>query len=371
MSPEQVQGKDADARSDIFSFGCVLLEALTGQCAFAGDTAADLISAILTQDPLADASLTPLPPALAIIIRHCLEKSPEDRFQSARDLAFALEASCGGSAAKIAVKATLAVESTPVEAAAGTGGARMRRLAWSVAAVLALVLVSVTSLHFREKPPAPALPVRFQIAPPENTTLGCCEMLSPDGRKLAFTAGDRLWVHFLESGETRNLTLATDSPFWSPDSRFIAYRDSGKVKKIESAGGPPQVLADWPASIPQGGAWNRDDVIVFGTNVGLFRVSASGGVPAPVTTVDPAGQDTFLGPSFLPDGRHFFYCRFVEGGIYLGSVDAKPEQQSSKPLIGSFWQPQYVPPPRQPPGTCFSCAKARSWHSPSITVVWN
>jgi Tol biopolymer transport system component/DNA-binding winged helix-turn-helix (wHTH) protein len=225
-------------------------------------------------------------------------------------------------------------------------------LAWSVAAVLAIALTVVVPHRFREKQSAPAQPVRFQIPAPENATLGPFLKLSPDGRKLAFeTAGRaetrRLWVHFLESGESRDLTAAEGSPFWSPDSRFIGYASQGKLRKIEATGGPPQTVADLPGEWGAG-AWNQDGVIVFGSPSGLFRVPASGGVPVQITAVNPVRRETFhYCPTFLPDRQHFLYrhASFDKemSGIYLGSVDAKPEQQSSKILIASNWQPVYAP----------------------------
>ena len=190
--------------------------------------------------------------------------------------------------------------------------------------------------------------MRFQIAAPENTGAPC---LSPDGRKLAFIVGHRLWVHFLESGESRELT-ATDGgvPFWSPDSRFIGYRSQTKLKKIEATGGPPQTVTDLRSNSQWGGgAWNQYDVIVFGDRLaGLFRVSASGGVPVQITALDfTRHENSQFCPSFLPDGRHFVYTRAStdegKSAIYLGSVDARPEQQSSKALMASNSQPVYTP----------------------------
>jgi hypothetical protein len=202
-------------------------------------------------------------------------------------------------------------------------------------------------LHFREQSPAPATPVRFQIQAPENATSWL--NLSPDGRKLAFVAGDRLWVHFLESGESRDLLVAAfGTPFWSADSRFIGYTFQDKLKKIEATGGPPQIVADLPG-VWGGGAWNQDDTIVFGDQLGgLFRVPASGGVPVPITALDRTRQENrHFCPSFLPDGRHFVYIRGSSDqkktAIYLDSVDAKPEQQNSKFLLTSSWQPVYAP----------------------------
>ena len=193
--------------------------------------------------------------------------------------------------------------------------------------------------------------MRFSIPAPEGTTLTPILNLSPDGRKVAFLAGGRLWVHLLESGESRDLTAADGSPFWSPDSRWIAYPFENKVMKIEAAGGPPQTIVDFSALWNgdwKAGAWSRDDVIIFGGPSGLFRVAASGGVPVQITAVDSARQErSHYCPSFLPDGRHFVYNRrsydAQKSAIYLGSTDAKPEQQSLQPLVASNWGPPYAP----------------------------
>jgi hypothetical protein len=259
-----------------------------------------------------------------------------------------------------------------VESGAKAGGARRMWLGWSVAGLLAVGFVSLAFLRFREKPPAAAAPVRFQIPAPENTKLESLISLSPDGRKLAFlvvpetasaSGGARLWVHFLESGKSRDLTDIGGSPFWSPDSRFIGYPLQKKIKKIEATGGPPQTVSDFPGTWGAG-AWNQDDTIVFGSTVGLFRVPASGGIPVPITTLDPARQERFhYCPSFLPDGRHFVYIRESsvkeKSGIYLGSVDAKPEQQSTKPLVASNGGQCMRPRRTRAPATCSSYAKAR------------
>jgi hypothetical protein len=191
--------------------------------------------------------------------------------------------------------------------------------------------------------------VRFQVSAPENTTLDPKVNLSPDGRKLAFISGGRLWVHFLESGESHDLTAESSesSPFWSPDSRFIGYAFENKLKKIEAIGGPTQTVSDLPGQWG-GGAWNKDGVIVFGSPNGLFSVPASGGVPTQITAVNPTRQEIFhAGPSFLPDGQHFIYFAYSinreESAIYICPVDAKPGQQSSKFLLASHWTSEYAP----------------------------
>ena len=200
-------------------------------------------------------------------------------------------------------------------------------------------------LHFREPPHPAAALVRFQISAPGSGSFN----LSPDGRKLLFIAGGRLWVHSLESGESRDVTAAEGGvPFWSADSRFIGYLSEGKLRRIAATGGLPQTVAIPDAGFLWGdGAWNQDDVIVFGDrHVGFFRVPATGGVPVQITAVDRLHHKSQYRPRFLPDGRHFvFICDSAGKGksaIYVGSVDAKPEEQSSKPLVASDSGPAYV-----------------------------
>ena len=331
MSPEQAQGKEADARSDIFSFGLVLYEMVAGKRAFEGSSPASIIAAILEREP-------PVlqPEGLNRVVRACLAKDPGDRFQTAPDLKRAIEWISGGG------------ETPLLQGSRGPGGARRLWLAWSVAAAATVGLAPIAVLHFREKPPAPvAIRFQFQFQAPKNAS-GGFSSLSPDDRMLAFFAGDRLWVHSMESGETRDLADSDGGvPFWSPDSRFIGYTSQKKVMRIEATGGLPQTVAScekWGA-----GAWNQDGVIVFAdASEGLFRVPALGGVRLPITALDPARQENMhFGPSFLPDRRHFVYSRHStdekKDAIYLGSVDAKPGQQSSKPLLASKWQAMYVP----------------------------
>jgi serine/threonine protein kinase/Tol biopolymer transport system component len=338
MSPEQIEGKELDGHSDLFSLGAVLYEMVTGKRAFEGETQLSVASAILEKEPEPISALKPMtPPTLDHVVRRCLTKDQEARWQTARDVKLELQWIAEGG-------------SQPSASAPPSFRNNVRkRLAWNVGVLLAVGLAAVSFLHFREKPPAPAAPVRFQIPAPGNTTLGPYINLSPDGRRLAFVAAGHLWVHFLESGESRNLTAADNSPpFWSPDSRFIGYLFQGKLKKIEATGGPSQIVADLPRGRWGTGAWNQDGVIVFGAQTGLFRVPASGGVPVQITAFDPGRQEVFhAAPSFLPDGRHFVYFRLStdgeKSGIYLGSVDAKPEQQGSQPLVASNWGPVYAP----------------------------
>ena len=323
MAPEQREGKECDARTDTYSMGLVLYEMASGKRVEQG------------QMP----PMEHLPEKLAHVIERCTAQEPEDRWQSTADLCRELQwiKERGAEAA-----------TAPLPAARG----KLReRMAWGVAAALTVGLIAVVFLHFREEPPAPAAPLHLQVQLSENPI--AYPVLSPDGRKIAFLSGrsPRLWVHFLESGESRDLAAAAgDTPFWSPDSRFIGYISEGKIEKIEADGGHPQTVTDLHTNTSWGGgAWSQDDVIVFGDQkVGIVRVPASGGIPVKITSVDFARNENFhFGPSFLPDGRHFLYLRSSsdegKSAIYVGSLDAKPEQQSSQALVASNSQPKYAP----------------------------
>ena len=333
MSPEQAVGRPVDKRADIWSFGVVLWELLTGHRLFEGETISHTLAAVLRGPIDFDKLPRETPRAIRALLRRCLERNPKNRLRDIGE-------------ARIAIEAALAGEPLAAEGVPEPGGGRRLWLAWSVAAVLALGLAAFAFLHLREKPLAPAVPVRFQIPTSDPWSL----VVSPDGRKLAYIGGDRLRVRSLESGESRDLTAdeSGGALFWSPDSRFIGYLAQDKLKKIEANGGPPQTVTDY-RGVWGCGAWNQDDVIVFGDRqIGLFRVPASGGVSVQITAVDPARHETgHYGPSFLPDGRHFVYIRASsdegKSAIYLGSVDAKPEQQSFKPLVASDSQPVYAP----------------------------
>jgi len=339
MSPEQASGKPADKRADIWSFGVVLFELLTGKRMFEGETVSHTLAGVLTGPIDFDKLPRQTPPGIRALLRRCLDRKPSNRLRDIGE-------------ARVVIGAVLAGEKL-TDAAPKPEPRRSSWIAWAVAGMATLGLAILSFVHFREKPPAPAASIRFQIPPPEGAAAGTLLNMSPDGLKLAFLTGGRLWVHYLESGESRNLTDAQGTPFWSPDSRFIAYfvsnpggGFSGKLKKIEATGGEPQILAD--ARAWGGGTWSQEGVIVFseGPNVGLSKVPAAGGVPVPVTTFDYARHDSLhWAPFFLPDGRHFLYDRRSrddsKSAIYLGSVDLKPEQQSSKPLVDSFWHPSY------------------------------
>ena len=336
MAPEQLEGQEADARTDIFAFGAVLYEMLTGKKAFEGKSHASLISAIMSSDPKPVSVLQPLTPsALDRIVGTCLAKDPEDRYQSARDLSRDLIWVASGSGDGAGARAVIPLT-------------RSHRVAWLVATVSTIALIATAIIALRragEVTPA-AGPTQFTIGPPENTSFGGPVAggtgnapqvaVSPDGRNIVFVAGAQsayqIWLRPVATLAARPIpgTEGGAFPFWSPDSRFIGFFAAGKLKKVAIAGGPPTVLCDAPAG--RGGSWSRDNVILFAPSrpPGLLRVSSAGGAPTVVTTLDPAtGEDTHRWPHFLPDGRHFLYTAITgtccpaakPSVIRIGSLD--------------------------------------------------
>jgi Tol biopolymer transport system component len=334
MSPEQVRGQEADHRADIFAFGVILYEMLSGRRTFQGDSAADVMSAILKEEPpeLSETNAK-ISPALEKIVRRCLEKKPEHRFHSAHDLGFALEALTTPSGSRLETAAAPAL----TQSVGAAGMLRRERLAWLAAAVLLLGLLATLPFaiaHFR-RAPAGAEAIRFSISLPESGRFGDFSV-SPDGRRVAFIvvtqSGRQLWVRALNALTAQPLAGAEDasSPFWSPDSRFIAFFAGDKLKKIDPSGGTPQIVCDM--AFNGGGAWNREGVIIFGSPVGLFRVSATGGNPTTLMPLDDGSKESgYLWPAFLADGRHFVFCvrnSYTEiQGIYLGSLDGGPRRR--------------------------------------------
>ncbi|MBN1569168.1 MAG: serine/threonine-protein kinase [Acidobacteria bacterium] len=339
MSPEQARGKPVDKRADIWAFGVVLFEMLTGRQLFGGDTISDTLASVLTREP----EWEKVPVKARSLLRRCLEKDPKKRLRDIGDAYALLET---------------APESPPV---------KKSRLSWGIAGALALALAISLCAPWRSKPPA-SEPMRLQIAYPDKVTPGQIGgfALSPDGRHLAFVAMDsdgirRLWVRDLQSFEIRFLAgteSANDEvPFWSPDNRSIAFDAGGKLKKVDISGGPPTPLCNLSGGVP-GGSWNGNDVIIFGTDKasgGIMQVSAAGGTALPVTRPVPERQETsHVLPTFLPDGRHFLYCINSDNpentGVYIGSLDARPEEQPVKRLMASSLAPQYIPPSNTTPG---------------------
>jgi eukaryotic-like serine/threonine-protein kinase len=316
MAPEQARGKAVDRRADIWAFGVVLYEMLSGRMLFEGETISDTLAAVLTKEP--DWSVAPA--QVHRLLRRCLERDPKRRLRDIGDIELLLE------------------EAPRREAQKGM------RLIWPIVAAIAIIVAaSVSIIHFLESVPKPQGQIRFQIFAPENVTFNGVPVLSPDGRRIVFRARSdghtSLWVRDLDSLQTRRLEMTdtTDNqiPFWSPDSRYIAFESERKLKKVLASGGPVETLATLHAALISG-AWNTQGVILFATRAaGLLRIPATGGLPTPVTALG-AQEGTHGFPTFLPDGKHFLYSRIRnirgDSGLYVGSLDDKPEAQSSSQL---------------------------------------
>jgi len=344
MSPEQLEGLEADGRADIFAFGCLVYEMVTGKKAFVGKSRILLMSAIATSDPEPMSAVQPAtPPALEHVVKTCLAKDPEDRWQTARDLLAELE--------------WIEAAGPDAGVSAGRGGSKVRagqreKLARIVLAVGALLLAAVAVpaakyLGGRETPAE----FRFQIPlsgtaqPNDNTGVrnsasrnmaGANFAVSPDGRLLAFvsrvntTEPCMLFVRPIGSVTPQRLLPIDDAaphavqPFWSADSRFIGFVTHGKLKRIEAAGGPAQDICD--AAGFTGGAWNREGTILFGSASGVMRVPAEGGKPETSTTLEQ-GESGHYWPQFLPDGRHYLYTSWnseaAKRAVAVGLLGAK------------------------------------------------
>ncbi len=340
MSPEQLEGGEADSRSDIFAFGAVLYEMATGKKAFTGKSQASLIGSILRDDPPSISEAAPMvPPALNRVVRTCLAKDPEDRFQTAHDAKLQLQWVIeGGSQAGLPA---------PVVARRKN----REKLAWSVAAV-GILAAGVATFGYLRRAPAPPLMARFDIAAPEDLISIDMPRVSPDGRSIAFNAADssgkaRIWVRPLNALTAHALegTDGTTRPFWSPDSKFLAFFAEGKLKKVDISGGPPQKICDAPTG--SDGSWSAQGVILFDGITGdpIQRVSAAGGAPVVEVKPDASRKETNVAwPEFLPDGKHFLYLvsgQKPEDNVYrIGSLDSK----DSKVVASAQTLITYAPP---------------------------
>jgi eukaryotic-like serine/threonine-protein kinase len=332
MAPEQLEGADADARTDIFALGALLYETATGRRAFQGHSKTSLIAAIVTAQPAPISSVTPMtPPALDHLVRRCLEKDPADRWQSARDIAAELQwIGEAGSQAGVAAPISLRRKSR-------------EKLAWGLAGVFGVVAL-VLGAGILLRPATVSRAFRATLSPPPGQALipfdGMGLSLSPDGRTLAFVAagGDgkkKIWVRNLSEMTARPVPETDGAwyPFWSPDGKELGFFADAKLKTIDLRGGSPRVLADAPTG--RGGSWSREGGILFAPNITspIHRIASEGGSAQPVTRYDEKTETTHRWPVFLPDGRHFLYVsRGRVGGrqevgrlmlASLGSPDAR------------------------------------------------
>lgn len=333
MAPEQLEGKEADARTDIFALGEVIYEMATGKPAFGGKSRASLIAAILTAEPPPITQLQPV--ALERVVNKCLAKDPDERWQSASDLASELKWIASGSSTAIPA------------AAAQTSPKRSRAVPWMWLAAMAVIAaastVFVTRLYFGSTPSFPNR-VRWNVLAPEKNSFHASSdapgrvAVSPDGQRIAFVASDesgktRIWVRALDALNAQPLegTEGASNPFWSPDSQSLGFFANKQLRRMDAGGGP--ILNLCQVEVARGGSWSKDGVILFTpfVNGPIYQVPATGGTPMQVTKIDPAGRDTtHRWPYFLPDGKHFLYfaashtdISHASDAVRVASLDGK------------------------------------------------
>jgi Tol biopolymer transport system component len=340
MAPEQLEGKEADARSDIFALGATVYEMATGRKAFEGKTPASVMAAVLEREPQPITASQPLaPPALDRLVRTCLAKDPEERWQTAHDVKLQLQ--------WLAEAGSQGGVPTPVK----LRGRKREYAAWTAAALALVAALLLAAIYFRRPASGAAHLLRSSLLPPANFSFEPYNFaVSPDGTRLAFVAvgpdgKNTLWVRALSAPGAQQLngTEWASFPFWSPYGGHIGFFAEGKLKTVDITGGAVEILCEAPMG--RGGTWNRDGSIVFAPSIAgpLYRVSASGGVPTPVTRIPrPGSGQGHRWPSFLPDGQHFLY--FVDwsapedperSGIYMGSLSPGEPKLISSELSGT------------------------------------
>jgi eukaryotic-like serine/threonine-protein kinase len=340
MSPEQARGQTVDKRTDIWAFGCVLYEMLSGRVAFQGTTTADTLAAIVYREPDWTALPTDMPSSVGRVLKRCLEKNPKQRLRDLGDLDFELQ---------------------PAVGAVVPLGRRVSWLPWTIAGA-AIVGAGFLALdRLTATPSTESAPVRVEIPPAVTLFDSSTASVSPDGRNFVFSGigpdgTQRFWIRSLDTLETKaivgteaDIAINTPGAIWSPDSRFIAYYTAGSLRKIERTGGVPETMCEVPG-VAVGGSWHRNGVIVVGNALGgLARCPASGGRADPVTVTDPNDRGSrHLGPSFLPDGRHLLYLKVsqsrpAENGLYLADLAAPPDAQPTARLVATSFTGAYVP----------------------------
>jgi serine/threonine protein kinase len=322
MSPEQAKSKAVDKRADIWAFGCILYECLTGKRAFEGETVTETLASVLKNEPDWQALPVTIPSNIRFVLRRCLEKEIRRRFRDAADV-------------RIEMEEALAAHPAPIVPARRFSP----RLSWSIAAFLFVAATVLAWLYFN-RAPAELMPTRLSVQTPEGATLvsgsGAAPWptISPDGRRIVFGAiGDDnrqlLWIRSLDSSSAQPMpgTDGAEQPFWSPDGRFVAFFAQGKLKKIDISGGTPVTLCD-AEGFTREGSWSREGVILFSiAGKTLFRVPAAGGRPTAAMAFDEARKENSQHyPSFLPDGRRFLYVAesadASKGGLIVGTLDS-------------------------------------------------
>jgi Tol biopolymer transport system component len=318
MSPEQARGKSVDRRTDIWAFGVVFFELLTGQRLFQGSDTSEILAAVIKEEPKLDR----VPQQVRRLLERCLAKDPNQRLRDIGDVWLLLES----------------------EATVAAAPAQPSKAGWLTAGILLIALGAVSFLYFREAP-APVRPLKMLIDLPANSS-DPQFAISADGSMLAIAAASngkqQLWLRAMDSSLAQPIpgTDGASYPFWSPDGRYVAFFAEGRLKKVLASGGPPQALCDSPAG--RGGSWNRDGVIIFSTveggGFGIHRTTADGKAPELVLRT-PRGISRF--PQFLPDGRHFLYlvtrASPEENGIYFRSLDGKENLRLEPDESGFFF----------------------------------
>ncbi len=348
MAPEALQGQPADARSDIFSLGCVLYEMITGRRAFDGKSQLSVLAAILDKEPEPLTALQPnAPPAFENIVKNCLQKNPDERFQTAHDVKLQLKWIGEGRSSS----ASIPVAAPP---------ARRTPRGWIAAIVAAAVAAALAGYFLRPRPASPL--IRASIEGPEKAQLRLTgdfagpPVLSPDGTTIAFSAGGSdgmpvLWIRPLDKLEAHALPGTRDAkfPFWSADNRNLAFFAEGKLKTVDLAGGLPVALCDAPQG--RGGTWGADGSILFtpDTQEPIYRISAGGGSPVPVTRLDKSQHTSHRWPYILPDGKHFLYLavthdlsRSQNNSLYFASLDGKENTLIMRSLANAIYANGYL-----------------------------
>ena len=340
MSPEQARGATVDFRSDQFALGAVLYEMLTGKRPFQRESSAQIMAAIIEDEPAPITELNPkVPTPVRWIVERCLAKEPEERYASTRDLARDLQR----------VRDHLseaATSSTSIHAPRAKTSARAKTAMWAAAVLAAAAIAFAAGSRWNGEGAAQVPVYRAALMPPPGHSFDAYDFsISPDGTKLAYTATSAdgvttLWVKSLQSGSDQELsgTESAGFPFWSPDGRQLGFFTPGKLKKVELATGAVQTVCD--AMRGRGGTWSPNGTIIFSPMVGvaLERVPATGGTPAPATVVPQGMSESHRWPRFLPDGRHFFF--FVDfsetrDGLYVGSLESSETKLISKQIRGN------------------------------------